>query len=179
MIEINQELLKNPTPRFRLFEPSQEKVQKIAATLMENYLYISDEFRQWDVVYGIINRYFMGQGLNLIYEIDDFKGAVGFCDIIPGWRSFVMLKMWGIDDDHDNWKEIFNKDLVRQGRKLVEIIAQEFNIKRFATETADPKIVKIAKMYGFLEEGTQPLAFSWKGKFMDNIQLSRIFREED
>lgn len=177
MKEINQELLRNPTERFTLFQPNEEKVKKIAATLMQNYLYISDEFRQWDVVYGIINRYFVGQGLNLIYEIDDFKGAVGFCDIIPGWRSFVMLKMWGIDEDHDNWKEIFNKDLVRQGRKLVEIISREFGIKRFATETADPKIEKIAKMYGFKEEGRQPLAFSWKGKLMDNVQLSRIMEE--
>ena len=173
MKEINQELLMNPTSRFKLFQPTEEKIKKIAATLMNNYLYVSDEFRQWDVVYGIINRYFMGQGINLIYEIDDFQGAIGFCDIIPGWRCFVMLKMWAIDDKPEDWKKIYNKTFVREGRVLLDIIANEFGIKRFATETADPKISKIAQMFGFKEEGTQPLGFQWNNEFYDNILLSR------
>jgi len=50
---------------------------------------------------------------------------------------------------------------------------KEFKLKRINTRTADPKVVKMARMAGFKIHGKLPLEFKWKNKFYTEYILGK------
>lgn len=163
---MNVKKISNPAPRFKLFEPTPEKVLHLSKIMMQTPLLLSDEYRQWPVIHGMINRYFAGNGINLIYEIDKFEGVFGFLDLVFNWRCHLFPKIWV--------PEIFSHGLMRQAEDVISLIMDTFNLKRVSAETADERMVKAAQLIGFVEEGRQPKAFLWDGKFYDKVLLSYI-----
>lgn len=167
MVKIEQidiERLKRPTPSYHIMDPTEAKLDAFAEKLEKGYLYVSDEIRAPECLRGMVRNLYARGPFNLIYEIGEFQGVIGFLNIVISHKADMMLKMW----DASFW----SKDAVRQGRQLVEYIIETFELKRVGTTTADPRIVKMARLVGFTEEGIAKNAFAWKGRMMDEISLS-------
>jgi len=160
------EILARPVKHFKLFYPSVEKLDFLADRFMNEYLYCSDEGRTPQLIWAAMFRYFSGDpqyGFHLPYEIDDFDGVLMFKDILPGWKCDVTLKYWG--------GEKFSHGLVRSGRELLKKAVDWYGLIRMNTDTADEKIVKLAKLCGFVEEGKRELDFRWNGRYYDRYIL--------
>lgn len=168
--KLDWEKLKKPSDMFTLFtpKPDDERLRIFAKRLYEDYLYLPDEFREYKIIYEIIKSYFSWHnGINLFYEIGDFQGLAGFINIIPEYKAEVMLKFWG-------GKELWSKQFVKEGRALLKLIMDEWQLRRMGTESPDEKIVKMALMFGFEDEGKSRYAFRWKNEFYDNYKLGLI-----
>jgi RimJ/RimL family protein N-acetyltransferase len=151
---------------FRLFAPSEEKIKFIGKKLMDEYLYLSDEFRNYDSIYQILFYYINAQNKNVIYEIGDFDGFLGFINIIPGWKATLTFKLWT--------KALWGADFARQAKNFIGEIMDELYLTRLETSSPDPRIVKMARMVGFKNEGTRRLNFSWQGKLFDDTILAIV-----
>jgi RimJ/RimL family protein N-acetyltransferase len=127
---------------------------------------VSDELRDYDTLWQMVFHMFCGNKINLIFQIGDFQGLVGFMNIIPQWKCSVMLKLWD--------KEIWKKSHVRDGAKLTDRIFNKFELIRMEGNSPDPRIVKIAQMFGFKEEGIRYKDFKWDGEVFDVTMLSKI-----
>ncbi|MGY5873862.1 MAG: GNAT family protein, partial [Candidatus Thorarchaeota archaeon] len=93
-----------------------------------------------------------------------------FINPIPGFKCAMSLNL--LD------KKIWGKEFIRAGRKLIEMYMDEFSLKRISTQTADPKIVRMAKMVGFKEEGERPLSFMFNQKLYPTYLLGLIKEEK-
>lgn len=162
---VNWERLAHPTPMFKVFaDPSGEEILSIIGRLKNDYLYAPDELRDDDTLKGLIAYYWGGP--NLIYEVGAFQGILGFLDIIPGHKASVTLKLWG--------KERWGRDFVRETRALLALVMDEFKLVRLESQTPDHRIVSMAKMAGFAEEGTRPKDFKWNGDYYDTTILGMV-----
>jgi RimJ/RimL family protein N-acetyltransferase len=158
-----------PCGAFELFYPDSQdddRLKVFVGHLMKKRWYVSDEFRNYDTLWQMVFHMFYGKQLNLIYSIGDFQGILGFLDIIPQHKCSVMLKLW----DKDAWK----KTTVRDGMRLIDRLFDRFQLLRMETSSPDPRIIKIAEMVGFSEEGKKVKGFKWDGKVFDITTLSRI-----
>lgn len=155
-------------PLFQLFEPTEGKIMYFAKKLMTEYLYITDPWRNYWTIHQILNRYVTNPRENVLYEIGDFDGILGFVDIVPGWKAHMTFKLWN--------KEKWGPDLVGQSRDFIREVMDELHLVRLDSATADPRIVRMSKMVGFQVEGTQKHEFMWDGKLYDQILLA-ITRE--
>ena len=167
-VEQLQEIAK-PCGAFSVFYPEtkeDERLKVFVGYLMKKDRYVSDELRNYDTLWQLVFQMFYGKELNLIFEVGDFQGLVGFMNIIPGWKCSVMLKLWD--------KEMWKKSHVRDGKKLVDRIFNGFDLIRIEGNSPDPKIVKIAEMFGFSEEGHKYKGFKWDGKVFDITLLSKL-----
>ena len=163
------ERLVHPTPMFKVYEQTPQKNMAVARYLMEGYLNLPDEHRNYDIIYTMLNRYFNGGAL--IYEMGELNGLLGFTEIIPTHKISVFMKLF------DN--SIWGKTVVREALQVLSMVSDALNIKRMSTKSADPKVVKMCeKLFGFKIEGVRPLDFSWDGKLYDNYLLGRIRKEE-
>jgi len=163
------ERLVHPTPMFNVYEQTPQKNMAVARYLMEGYLNLSDEHRNYDLIYEMLNRYVNGGAL--MYEIGELNGLMGFIDIVPMYKAGVFLKIF------DN--SVWGKTVVREGLQVLDIVSNAFEFKRLSTKSADPRVVKMCeKLFGFKREGMRPLDFSWDGKLYDNYLLGRIRKEE-
>jgi len=162
--------LAKPCGAFKIFFPSMEdeELKELAQYLMKKDRHLSDELRNYDIIWALIFQLFYGKEINLFYSIGDFQGVIGFLNILPSWKCSVMLKLW----DSKVWK----KSLVRDGIKLIDRLFNAFKLIRMETSSPDPRIVKIAKLVGFKEEGVKQKAFKWDGKLFDVTMLSQIRR---
>jgi len=160
--------LVEPCGNLKYFLPhmDDERLKQFAHLLMKKDRYISDEMRNYDLIWQMIFQIFYGGKLNLVFELGDFQGLIGFLDIIPGWKCRVMFKIW----DKDSW----NKDNIRSGRKLIDRIRERLQLIRMETHTADPKMKKLGEMFGFSEEGRMIKSFKWNGEIFDLILLSKV-----
>ena len=167
--KIDWDKIKSTAGMFKWFmpQPDDERLKILAQHLHDEYLYFSDEYRDYKVIYALFKAYFSWQhGFNLFYEIGDFGGIVGFLNIIPEHKSGLMLKLWN--------KELWGKQFVREGRELLDFIMDTFALKRVSTETADPEhVIKLAKVFGFKEEGRSPYEVKWNGEYFDNYILGK------
>jgi hypothetical protein len=153
-------------PLFRLFAPSEEKIKFIGKKLMDEYLYVSDEFRNYDDIYRRLLHYANAYNQNVIYEIGNFEGILGFTNIIAGWKSHLTFKLWN--------KSRWGADFARQSKDFIPEIMDELYLTRLETSSPDPRIVKMARMVGFKNEGTRRLNFSWQGKLFDDTILAIV-----
>ena len=172
--KINWDKVEKPTERTRLLRPNgdydrkfMEKAVEFSRKLMEEFLYLQDEYRFPNIVRGITEGFFSDNRVNLCYEMGDFQGVVGFTDIIPEYKCGVFLKIWD--------KELFGKDLIRELRELADFIMDSFQLRRMTVDTPDRRMVKFAKLAGFNVEGTQKMCFRWNGRLYTNYILSKLF----
>jgi RimJ/RimL family protein N-acetyltransferase len=162
--KIDIERLRNPEPFFKILEPSEKVLDEIVDKMYNGYLYFSDEFRYPEYLKALVYNIYSKESFNLVYEVGKFQGIVGFMNIAFDRKCDMMLKLW----DGSIWKP----DLVGQGRRLIHYIVDTFGLVRVGTATADDRIVRMAKLVGFEEEGVRKKAFYWEGKPMDEILLS-------
>jgi RimJ/RimL family protein N-acetyltransferase len=170
MIQIEKVL--NPSPLFRHFQPTEEKLKIIAQKLMDEYLYISDEYRDYDIIWKILFSYFNnadGGELSLFYEIGKdggFDGILGFTEIRPTWKASLMFKLWNT--------KVWGATFARESRQLIEMVMDGLKLVRLETSTPDPRILKMAKICGFSCEGMKELNFVWDKHFYDEYFMAII-----
>ena len=164
--------LKNPSPLLRLFEPTIEKLQFIANKFTTGFLYIPDELRSPQKVFELMAHLFPYavepalRPFHVYYEIGRFDGLVGFTNIIPEYRCGSFLKIWN--------KDIWGPTLARDLTELADRFMQEYHIKRMELETADERMVKVAKICGLKQEGTKALGFRFDGKLYTSYMLRKL-----
>ena len=159
------ERLLNPSPLLRKFEPTPDKMKAVARHLMDNELSMSDEYRDYDIIYGILNKY-LGGGNSIFYEIGDMDGVFGFTDIIPGWKAHAIFELIN--------PKIWSKQLVRESRALFDLIMKTGDLIKISSQTADKRIAKMAGMIGFVLEGIRRVEFSWDNKPYDIYMIGRF-----
>jgi len=166
--------LREPNEFFRVMMPENPndpqdpfylKMVKFKRMLMDRYLWIPDEYRSPEGVDSIINSYFQNIPFTVLYEVGDFQGMVAFVNIMPAYKCEVTFKIWD--------KKLWGKSFVRAGREILDIYQKEFRLKRIGTSSADRRMVKFARMFGFKDEGELPHAFRYKNKFYTKYLLGR------
>lgn len=174
--KINWEKLMNGNYKyFSWFYPNVDKMSCLSQKLQNEYLYLSDEHRNPTKIWQYLLYYFPPDfnmpitNLSIFYEIGDFDGIVGFTDIIPEFKCFLQLRPWNV-------KKLFRgmkgREFLREGTSLIKTIQQEFKLKRIESSTPDKDIVRLAKIMGFKQEGAQPYAFRWDGKYHTSYPLA-------
>ena len=147
-----------------------EKLIEFMGHLKDKYLYLDDEYRDPKMVQRIMDNYLNGTSLNIFYEIGDFQGLCGFTKIMQGYKAGVIFKLWD--------KELWSKDTARKMIELADMIMDEFKLRRLYLDTPDERMVKMAKLIGFDNEGESPLSFMWNHKFYSIYHLGRLKAEK-
>lgn len=132
---------------------------------MKRPLWLSDEYRTAKGIDAIIYSYFSGFTFNVFYEAGDFQALIGFMNIQPEFKCEMTLKL--IDAD------LWGADFVRVSKELVELFIEQFRLKRISIETADERIVRMAKMAGFEDEGKRPNDLMWEKKYYTKYLLGK------
>lgn len=175
MAEVDWERLQNPPEPFKLVIPDYQdiefhkKIVRLKSHLLNKYLETSDEHRNEKYLDYVIKGGFFGWG-TAMYEAGDLDALVGFINPIPGFKCGMSLNL--LD------KKIWGKEFARAGQALIQMYMEEFDLKRIGTQTADPKIVKMAKIIGFKVEGERPVDFMWNGRFYKTYLLGLTKEEE-
>jgi len=154
---------------FKPFKPTDVKIKELASRLMNDYLYLSDEFRDWKIIYKILFNNISNKKSNDFWEIGEFGGILGFTGILEGWKCGVTLKFWD--------KKLWGTKFVREARELIKEIMNKYNLKRISTSSPDERIVKMAKLVRFKVEGRFKCGFKWNNKFY-TLHMLRILKEE-
>jgi RimJ/RimL family protein N-acetyltransferase len=160
--KIDWEKLKNPSSLFQVLHLTEDKTKLIAGELMNGFLNLDDNFRNYESIYKSMSFYFC-HSFSVFYEVGQFQALLGITNIIPEHKADVMLKIFD--------KKFWGKDFVRETRSLLKLYMKELKLKRISAESPDPRIVKIAKMVGFKVEGVRNKDFRWDGKYYDNFLL--------
>jgi uncharacterized protein (DUF2147 family) len=163
------ELLRHPSPSFKLFEPTDEKIAVVADKLISTPLFIEDQDRNEKTIAYFIDSFLMRTGFALAYEVPDFGGIVGFMDIRPGWKAEAILKLWD--------KSKYGAKTVREARDIMKLIMDTFDLKRLNTQTADPVVDKLARLCGFEREGLRIGDYMWGGQIYDRYILGYEAKE--
>jgi len=163
---VNWERLAHPSPLFRLLaEPTVPQLDAIVTRLNGDYLYAPDELRDENTLLALVVGYWR-HGANIIYEVGEFQGILGFLDIVAEHKASVTLKLWG--------REAWGRNFMREARALLALVMDEFRLTRLATETPDPRVVTMARMAGFAVEGVRPKDFKWDGKYFDTTVMGLV-----
>ena len=153
---------------FKELVPTEGKLKILAQKLMEEPLYLSDEFRDYGLIHKILFNTF-GDKNNIYYEIGEFGGLIGFVNIIPDFKCDIVFKIWN--------SELWGFRFKTQIKQLIKTIIEKYNLRRIATESPDERMVRAAKICGFRVEGRFKNAFRWEKK-MYTIHKMRILGEE-
>jgi len=158
-------------PLFQLFDPTCKKIEFVGRKLMNEYLYLSDEYRDIDSIYKILMYYINATNRNVIYEIGEFDGILGFTDITPGWKASLTFKLW----NPHRW----GADFLRQAKGFIPEVFDELRLARLETSTPDARIHKMALIVGFEDEGIRKANFMWNGKLFDDYMLAIVREDKD
>lgn len=162
---VNWGLLQYPARLIKHFsDPTELEIDAIVSRLRNDFLYAPDELRDEAVLRSLVGAYWGGP--NIIYEVGRFQGILGFMDIIPEHKASVTLKLW----DADRW----GRDFIRDARAVCKAVMDEFKLTRLSTETADKRVVKIARLGGFVVEGVRPKDFKWNGDYYDTTVMGLV-----
>jgi len=160
---------------FTKFNPTEDRVKALSKKLMEEPLYLSDEFRDYELIHKILFNGFSNKN-NIFYEIGAssqnggiFGGIIGFVNIIPEFKCEIVFKLWS--------PGIWGFRFKTQIKELIKTIMEKYNLKRIATETADERMMRMGKIWGLKVEGRFKYAFRWEDK-MYTIYKMRVLREE-
>jgi RimJ/RimL family protein N-acetyltransferase len=169
---LDLEYLKAPSPLLTLFVPTIEKLSWIADKFSNGFLYIPDELRTPQKILELMAHLFPYgvdpalRAFHVYYEIGQFDGLLGFTNIIPGYRCGAFLKIWNQD--------IWGPTLARDMTELADRFMAEYQLKRMELETADERMVKVAKICGLKQEGTKALGFRFNNKLYTAYLLRKI-----
>ena len=153
---------------FKKFNPTEDKVKALSKKLMEESLYLSDEYRDWELIHKVLFNNFSNKN-NIFYEIGEFGGLVGFVDIIPNFKCDIVFKLWN--------PELWGFRFKTQIKQLIKAIMEKYSLERVATESADERMTRMAKICGFKVEGRFKYAFMWEKK-MYTLHKMRVLKEE-
>ena len=153
------------TEHIHPFVPVPEKIDLLVEKLLHDYLWTSDEYRNETTVSRIVAHYVTALNARL-YEYGDFDALLVIKGIIPGWKADVTLKIIN--------PKFWGKQAVREFRQFLDYAFREFNLKRISTSTADSRMVAIARMGGFEEDGRYQYGFKWDNNYYDDIYLSIV-----
>ena len=78
---------------FKPFKPTEIKTKELAGRLMDDYLYLSDESRNWETIYKILFTHFGNRNSSIFWEVGEFGGILGFIDIIEGWKYLYSITL--------------------------------------------------------------------------------------
>lgn len=151
---------------FKLFVPTHEKIMSFGQRLMDEYLYMSDEDRDYDTIYQRINYYLVNGNHNVLWEIGEYDGIIAFLNILPGHKANLLFKMWN--------PKVWTATFVRECKKFVNENMRELHLTRLESATADERIVRMAKPIGFEVEGIKKKNFMWNGKKYDEYILGLV-----
>lgn len=168
------ELLKRPSPLFRLWtveQPLDAKIAELRRRLLGERLYLSDEYRTEEFVNWLIGGWFNPSGpMSLVYEVGrdggSFAGVMAFQGIIPGWKCGLMAKIWE--------RRLWGPQLAKETKALLSLVEDTFALERVEIDTADLRAVRLGRMMGFDTEGVRVRAFRWDGEPFDIYELARI-----
>lgn len=153
---------------FNKFNPTEAKIKALSKKLMEEPLYLSDEYRDYDLIHKMLFNGFSNKN-NIFYEIGKFGGLVGFINIIPNFKCEIIFKLWN--------PELWGFRFKTQFKQLIKAIMEKYNLNRIAGASPDERMVRLAKMCGFKVEGRFKYAFKWEDK-MYTLHKMRILGEE-
>ena len=179
--DINWERLEKPNKYYKILRPDNDspearleffkKLIKLKRGVLKRYLWISDEFRYEAIVDALIESYFKNPPLNLVYEAGDFQGVLGFMSIYPNYKCNMIFKLVDI--------KLWGNDFRKASKEIMELMIDEFKLRRITTESPDPRIVRMAEMVGFKVEGKMPDCFMWNEKFHTNYILGKYPKVEE
>lgn len=149
---------------FKPFLPSLEKLESLGQRLMNQYFYLDDKDRNSQGISDILSYISYKDSTKLVYEIGDYGGILGFINIVPGEKCYLILRLWN--------RRYWRPSAVKEAKSLISQIMKKFNLKQIETESADPRIVKMAKIVGFKVKDKQKNGFKWDGEFYDNFLMS-------
>jgi hypothetical protein len=150
------ERLMQPSSMFRIFVPNEEKIKLFSDKLLHEYLYLSDEFREPQRIYGLLQVYLSGIA-SIFYELPKFGGLIGFINIIPEYKAEITFKLW----DRTLWGPTFLREL----RDLTGMMMNELRLIRLYSNTPDEKMERMAHLCGFKTECAQKYGFRWNGRY--------------
>lgn len=153
---------------FNKFMPTEDKIKGLSKKLMEEPLYLSDEYRDWNLIHKMLFNNFSNKN-NIFYEIGDWGGIIGFVNIIPTFKCEIVFKLWN--------PELWGFRFRTQAKQLIKAIMEKYDLKRVATESADERMTRVAKICGFKVEGRFKYAFMWENQ-MYTLHKMRILKEE-
>ncbi len=153
---------------FTKFIPTEDKIKALSKKLMQEPLYLSDEYRNYELIHKMLFNNFSNKN-NIFYEIGEFGGLLGFLNIVPEYKADMFLKLW----DKNLWGATFARGL----KKIIKYIMIKYDLKRLASDSQDPRMAKMGKIVGFKVEGRQALGFRWDGELYTLYKL-RILRKE-
>ena len=132
--------------------------------------HVSDEVRFPGAVFSGLMRIFDPAGPHEIWEIGD-DGLLIFRDIADGFKAQMSWILW----DTKMW----GKDIVRESKRHIEDFANRRKLHKIETQTADERVVKLARLLGFETEGYRTESFLREGKRYGITLLGRTFAREE
>lgn len=152
------------------FEPVENKVRFLASKLLTEPLYLSDEFREPQMIHKWISQILVNSEVNVLYELPDFGGVLGFLNIIPEHKADVFFRMWN--------KNIYTKNFSRDLKDTLRQTIEDYDLKRLSLAIPEEeKWLKFAKLYGFKREGSEKYSFRWNSKFYSLCRLRLLAKE--
>jgi len=174
---VNWEKLKNPDGPFTPFVPKSQndiefwrKVVIFERKLLTKRMFLVDDQRTPQIVHGIVKRCLYGSNdiCNLIYEIGDFGGIIGFLNITEGGNAQVIVKPWS--------KDIAKLSVMKGLKRLISTVMEEFDLRRLTSDTASKQIKALAERAGMVVEGTLVQEYKWGGQYYDRYLLAKYGR---
>lgn len=152
----------NPAPGFKLWSPKEGQCEFLEDKMLTIPLHLSDERRTQPTAKAIIFQMFKD---GIPYEIGDFCGIIHIGQIVPEHKAVVSLFFWG---------EIWTPKKARNAIVFFDTVMDVFKLVRLSSQTADPRVEKMAKICGFKREGSMRKAFKWQGEYKDLTMLGRV-----
>jgi hypothetical protein len=148
-----------------------EKLMRVYTEQMrDDLLHVSDEGRVPELVAGGLLRVLFHPGPHEVFELDGC-GIWVFRDIVDGFKCQMSFFIWD--------KRCFGPDIVREAREVIVDIAKRHRLVKIETQTADERVVRLARMLLFEIEGYRVDSFL-RGKERYGITLlGRSFQEEE
>jgi RimJ/RimL family protein N-acetyltransferase len=161
--KIDWKKFERPSSAFRVLMRTEEKDKLIAHELKNGFLNLDDAHRNYESIYRLMNYYF-GYSFSIFYEVgQEMQALLGIININPQHKADLFFLLFD--------KKFWRKDIVREARSLFKLYMKELELKRISAGTADPRIVKMAKMCGFKVEGVRNKDFMWNEKYYDSFLL--------
>jgi RimJ/RimL family protein N-acetyltransferase len=156
---------------FRPWVLTEDKFIKVFTEQMsDELLHVSDELRYPEPVAKGLLRVFDPAGPHEIWEIGD-DGILVFRDIADGFKCQMSWIIW----NRDCW----GKGVVREAKSVIEEFAKRKKLFKIETQTADERVVKLARLLGFETEGYRTESFLRNGVRYGITLLGRTFAREE